>query len=102
MLENYLDAQEANGTLTKGEARYLYSTLRIDDEVPLNERIWTMTNDGGNNGGGGIDKNGAVRDQYGNEYTLEELLKELKKTMNDSEAEAYVLNLQKQIGITKK
>ena len=100
-LEEYLDSQVMNGLLTESEADYLYSANRKVEQKPLNERDWTMTDDGGWNLGWGIDRNGAVVDQYGNSYTLAELLDELKKTMSTSDAKEYVKKIQKQVGITK-
>ncbi len=66
---------------------------------PLNERNWKMVDDGGINYFWGIDENGVVRDEYGNEYTMKELYKELQKTMSKDAAKNYILDLQKRLGI---
>ncbi len=101
-LEEYLDNQVNQGTITEGQADYLYSVNASLEQVPLNKRTWTMTDDGGNNGFGGIDNNGKAKDQYGNVYRMDDLYDELKKTMSNKDAKKYVTDLQKKIGITKK
>ena len=92
---DYLAKQVANGKITEEQA---YQILDEHGVVPLTERSWEMTNDGGWNLLG-IDRNASVRDQFGNEYTLADLKKELKKTMSNSEATKYIKELQKQLGI---
>lgn len=102
-----------NYTTLEGQADYLASLQNaeiIDEDqvmelldqygvVPLTERIWEMVDDGGVNWLWGIDKNGKVRDQFGNEYTMKELLTELEKTMSAKKAREYVKKLQEQLGI---
>ena len=104
-----------NYTTLEGQADYLASLKNaeiIDEDqvmelldqygiVPLTERNWEMIDDGDVNGLWGIDQNGAVRDQFANEYTLKELQKELEKTMSAKEAREYVKKLQEQLGIVK-
>lgn len=101
-LEEYLDKQVAHENLTEEQADYLYSIYMIPEQVALNERSWTMVDNGGNNHFGGIDGNGVVRDQYGTEYQLDDLYAELKKTMSADDAKSYIKKLQKDLGITKK
>lgn len=100
-LEAYLDNQVNSGALTEAEADYLYSTNMIPEQAALNERDWTMIDDGGLNLGWGIDRDGVVRDQYNNEYTMADLFRELKKTMSASDAKDYIKKLQESVGITK-
>ena len=100
-LEAYLDNQVNSGALTEAEADYLYSTNMIPEQAALNERDWTMIDDGGLNLGWGIDRDGVVRDQYNTEYTMADLFRELKKTMSASEARDYIKKLQESVGITE-
>ena len=103
-----------NYSTNKGQADYLASEInagRIGEEeamklldeygvVDLVDRSWEMTDNGGVNWFGiGIDADAKVKDQYGNEYTLAALRKELKKTMSTKEAEAWIKNLEKKLGI---
>ena len=96
----YLDSLVNSGVITESQADGLYATYNTGNEyVDLNNRKWTMTDDGGVNWGWGIDNNAKVKDQYGNEYKLKDLQKELEKTMGKDEAKAYVKKLQKDLGI---
>ena len=92
---NYLKTLIDQGVIDDTQADQLMAQYGV---VPLTERSWEMTNDGGWNLFG-IDRNASVKDQFGNEYTLAELKKELKKTMTSSEATKYLKELQKQLGI---
>ena len=100
-LETYLDSQVNNGTLTEDEADYLYSVYRGEEQASLTDREWSLVNNGGTNWFGGIDGNAVVKDQYDNEYTMDDLYDELTKTMSKSEAKEYIKKLQKDTGITK-
>ena len=54
--------------------------------LPYSQRTYTVTDDGGTNWGWGIDNNAKVKDQYGNEFTLEQLAehdKDLAKELSD-------------------
>ncbi|MEE1356596.1 MAG: hypothetical protein UHG68_03415 [Clostridia bacterium] len=93
---DYLAAQIRAGKITDDQAIKLLDQYGI---VPLTERNWEMTDDGGVNWLWGIDKDGKVRDQFGNEYTMKELLTELEKTMTTKEAKEYIKQLQEQLGI---
>ena len=101
-LEEYLDTQVESGIITEEQADYLYSANMSAGQVGITERTWTMTDDGGNNWFGGIDRNAKVTDQYGKEYSMADLLTELKKTMSDKDAREWIKNLQKTVGATKK
>ena len=48
-------------------------------EKKLKDRTWTETDDGGWNWFGGLDNNARVEDQYGNEFSLGDLAKDLHK-----------------------
>ena len=68
----------------------------------LDQRTWTMVSDGGWNLFG-VDKNAKVKDQYGNPYTLDELVDALvEEGYSKSEAKDYVIDLQRKLGIDKK
>lgn len=71
-------------------------------EVPLAERDFIVKHNGGNNLLGGIDRNGRVADQYGNEYTLAQLYRDLKDSMGSEAARNYVIALQERLGIDRK
>ena len=92
---SYLSKQIDAGLIDSDQADNLMAQYGV---VPLTERSWEMTNDGGWNLLG-IDRNASVKDQFGNEYSLAELKKELKKTMSSSEATKYIKALQKELGI---
>lgn len=63
------------------------------------DRTWEMKTDGGWNLWG-IDKNAKVKDQYGKEYRLDELVENLvAEGMSKKEAKEYVKKLQKDLGI---
>ena len=104
-LNDYLAAQVNAGNISEDQADYLYSVYETPtkDEsfTGLKGRTWTLVDDGGSNGGGGIDKNGVVRDQYGNEYTMQELYDLANKTTSEDEAKAWILQLQKDTKVTK-
>ena len=93
---NYLSKLIDDGTIDSDQADKLMAEYGV---VPLTERNWEMVDDGGINWLWGVDNNAVVRDENGNEYTLEDLKKELKKTMTNKEANDYIKKLQKQLGI---
>ena len=47
-------------------------------QLPLAQRTFTVVDDGGINWFGGVNGNAKVRDQYGNEYTLDQIKKDNK------------------------
>lgn len=96
----YISGMVDAGYLTDEQADYLVDTNKSPEQVPLTERTWTMTDNGGKNFFWGVDGNGAAVDQYGNPYTMDELYDELKKTMGKDAAKKYVVELQNKIGIT--
>lgn len=94
---DYLAGQVNAGKITQDQAMQLLDEHGVVDLV---DRSWEMIDDGGINWFGiGIDADAKVRDQFGNTYTLAELRKELKKTMSSSDANAYIKNLEKKLGI---
>ena len=101
-LEAYLNGQVDSGAITEDEGIALYNTYATPEQLPYNKRTWTVVDKGGNNYFGGIDNNAIVKDQYDNEYRMDDLYKELKKTMSAKDAKDYIKRLQKDIGITKK
>ena len=60
-----------------------------------------MRSNGGFNWWGGFDNNAEVTDQYGNTYTIADLVNLLQKEegMTKDAATKYVLALQKELGI---
>jgi hypothetical protein len=57
-------------------------------QLPYSQRTYTVTDDGGTNWFWGVDNNAKVKDQYGNEFTLEQLKefdKELAKELSKKE-----------------
>lgn len=101
-LEAYINAQVDSGAITEEQGITLWKTYATPEQLPLSERDWTAVDKGGNNHFGGVDNNAIARDQYGNEYRMDDLYKELKKTMSAKDAKAYVEKLQKDIGLTNK
>ena len=99
----------AGYTTKKGQADYLAS-LGLDEDVAfalldkygvteLTDRTWEMVDDGGLNWFGlGIDADAKVSDGT-KTYTLAELRKELKKTMSNKEANAWIKDLEDRLGI---
>ena len=97
---DYLDSMVNSGYITQEQADYLYESNMATAQKSFDERTWTKTSSGGLNWGGGIDKNAKVTDEYGNEYKLGELWDEATKTMGKDEAENWIIDLQKELGIT--
>ena len=95
--KEYLTSEANKGTITMDEAAEIMADYEY---VDLTNRSWQMVDDGGWNWfGAGIDADAKVKDQYGNEYTLSELRKELKKTMTNKEANAWIKQLEEKLGI---
>jgi LysM repeat protein len=95
-LDDYLTKQRDAGKITPEQAEALYAEYEISS---LSKRDWTLTDDGGVNWLWGIDNNAVVKDQYGNSYRLDKLVKALvAEGMSQSEAKAYVKKLQKSLG----
>ena len=98
-LANYLDGLTDSGVITEDQADALYAEHKQVDKAALNERSWTLVDDGGVNWFWGIDENAVVKDQYGNTYRLDKLVDALvAEGMKKSDAKDYVKNLQKKLG----
>ena len=98
-LANYLDGLEYDGTITPEQADALYNAF-VQDTSDLMDRNWSMVTNGGANLFG-VDKNAEVKDQYGNKFTLDELMNALiEEGMNESDAKKFVIKLQKDLGIS--
>lgn len=95
-LNDYLTRQRDLGYIDDDQMGQLY----LENEIPsLSKRDWTLTDDGGVNWLWGVDNNAVVKDQYGNSYKLDKLVKALvAEGMSQSEAKAYVKKLQKSLG----
>ncbi len=57
--------------------------------LPYSQRTYTVIDDGGTNWGWGIDNNAKVKDQYGNEYTLEQLAEYDKDVAKELSKKSY-------------
>ena len=98
-LANYIDGLTASGSITEEQADALYAEYRQPDQAALNNRSWTLVDDGGVNWFWGIDNNATVKDQYGNTYRLDKLVDALvAEGMSKSDAKTYVKNLQAKLG----
>ena len=95
-LNAYLTKQRDLGKIDDTQMGELY----LEYEIPtLQNRNWTLTNDGGTNWFGGIDNNAIVKDQYGNSYRLDKLVNALvAEGMSKDEAKQYVKKLQSRLG----
>lgn len=96
-LNDYLTKQRDAGLITDEQMGQLY----LENEVSsLSNRNWTAGKNGGINWFGGIDNNATVKDQYGNEYSLDKLVDALVADgMSKSEAKEYVKKLQGKLGL---
>ena len=94
---NYVSDMVDKGYITQEQGAYLCDTY---NQAALEERVWEATSKGGWNWGGGMDKNAKVKDQYDNEYKISELYEEAIKTMGEDEAEKWIIQLQKDLGIS--
>lgn len=59
--------------------------------LPYSQRTYTVVDDGGINGGWGVDNNAVVKDQFGNQYTLEELAKHDKSIAKELSKSKYTV-----------
>jgi hypothetical protein len=102
-IDTYIAELGAKGLISEDEQEYLSTAFSLPEAAPLNERTWTMTYDGGDNGSGWIDEDARFKDEDGNEYTAKSIFNELVASgMSKSEAEDFVLNLQYNTGAAKK
>lgn len=98
-LADILDGLTASGDITEEQADRLFAQYRQADKAGLADREWTLIDDGGVNGLGGIDNNAVVRDQYGNQYRLDKLVKALvSEGMDKEDAKKFVKDLQTRLG----
>ena len=97
-IANYLNAQVEQGNLSEDEAYDLYQKVGF-----LTSAEWELYKGGGINWGGGLDKNAQVRyvgaNGRGEYWKISDLYEELKKGMGETEAEKWIINLQKDLGI---
>ena len=86
--------------LDPAEADRIYATYATPDQKAFVDRTWTVTASGGKNWFGGINGNTKMKDQYGNEYSMNQLKKELVNSgMSAKEAEKWIVDLQHSKGI---
>ena len=94
---DYLAKQVNDGVIDVAQAQEILNEHGVTDLV---DRSWEMVNDGGWNWFGiGIDADAKVKDETGKVYKLSELRKELEKTMTRKEANAWIKDLEKRLGI---
>ncbi len=94
---DYLAKQVEAGKISESEALDILDQHGV---VGIQDRTWQVVDDGGWNWfGAGIDANAVVRDEFGNEMSLADMRKELKKTMSTKEANAWIKKLEDQLGI---
>lgn len=100
-LANYLNEMEALGYISLEQADKLFALYKPDEEfAPLEDRNWSVVDDGGLNWFWGVDRDAVVQDESGNSYRLDSLVNELVASgYSKSEAKDYVKNLQKRLGI---
>ena len=93
---DYLASEVNKGNITQDQAIEILNQHGVTDLV---NRSWELVDDGGINWFGvGIDADAKVSDGT-KTYTLAELRKELKKTMTTKEANAWIKDLEKKLGI---
>ena len=93
----YLAKLQNDGVITPEQKMTLLDQYGATD---LKNRSWEVVKDGGRNWFGiGINANAEVRDEFGNEYSLAELRKELMKTMTREEANKEIKKIEKKLGI---
>ena len=99
-LAQYLDEQTSLGKITEAQADDLYAQYKQADKVGLSSRTWTVVDDGGVNWFWGVDNNAKVKDQYGETYTMDQLVDALvAEGMDKKAAKDYVKNLQDKLRI---
>lgn len=75
-LSDYISALVNHGELTAEQGDALFEKYRKAEE-DFKDRTWTQIDDGGINWFWGVDNNAKVKDEYGNEYRLDELVEKL-------------------------
>ena len=99
--EDYLWGLVEDKVISEEQMKELYKEYR-NTTADLDARNWEMESDGGWNLFG-VDKNAKVKDQYGNTYTLDDLVDALiDGGMDKKKAKEYVINLQRELGIDTK
>ena len=93
-LESYLDGLEKDGTITPEQADALYEEYK-PSTADYKDRQWTAGKNGGINWFWGVDNNATVKDQYGDEIRLDDLVDKLvSQGMEKKKAKEYVKKLQ--------
>ena len=89
-LRNYLNGLVADGEITEDEAVELYASNK-NAQADLKDRTWTKIGKDSVNWFWGVDNNDKVKDQYGNEYRLDDLVDALvDEGMSKKEAKEFV------------
>lgn len=96
--QDYLNG--ITGTIiTPEEATGIYARYVHTQDAP-SKRRWEKEDDGGTNWFGGLDRNGKVKDQYGNVYTTVELVDLfVEEGMTRADAKKKVKQIQKDLEI---
>ena len=99
-LGQWLDGLEQAGSITSQQSDQLYAQYKQPDILDLQDRTWVKVSGGGINWGGGIDENAKVKDQYGNQYTMKRLYKELQENgVDEPTAYRFVMQTQRNLGL---
>ena len=78
----------------------LYAEYMTPDKLGIDKRTWTVTSKGGFNWFGGVNGNAKMKDNYGNEYSMDELVDELVLAGWDkAKAKQWVIDLQNSKGL---
>lgn len=97
-LSGILD-EDALETLADYAGEYGTDPYDAEHPVPYKDRIWDFVDDGGRYVGD-LDDDAKVRDQYGNEMTIEALYEQLlKEGMSEKKAKELLVALQDELGI---
>ena len=98
-LNNYINRLVADGVIDKTQAMELYAKYE-KDTLKLNERTWSVKEEGGRNWLGGLNRNAKVEDEDGNVYSTVELVDALvDEGMKKDAAREFVIALQKKLRI---
>lgn len=96
---DYLAGLVNDGVITTEQAKELLAN-NANTQKDLKDRTWTVVSKGGGNLWG-VDNNAKVKDQYGNTYRLDDLVKKLEgEGMTNKQAKNWVKKLQQNLGIS--
>jgi hypothetical protein len=76
-VDAYIDNLELAHVITPDEAEMLTAEFTTPAQVGFDKRTWKVTNKGGRNWGGGVNGNAKAEDQYGNKYSMNDIVRNL-------------------------